>query len=58
MFFILEKALALYIIFFDKEVERLPWARELHVALSDFFRSIEFFAKYIMLLMGVKERAI
>ncbi|HHZ4395062.1 TPA: DUF6896 domain-containing protein, partial [Escherichia coli] len=32
--------------FFDKEVERLPWARELHIALSDFFRSIEFFAKY------------
>lgn len=54
MFFILEKVLALYIIF-DKEVERLPWAGELHIALSHFFSQYRIFAKCIMLLMGVKE---
>ncbi len=33
--------------FFDKKIERLPWARELHMALANFFLNIEFFVKYI-----------
>lgn len=37
MFSISGKIRNMYMIFFDVNFERLPWARELHMALSDFF---------------------
>lgn len=54
MFFILEKVLTLYIIFFDKEVERLPWAGELHKALSHFFSQYRIFCEVHYVINGRK----
>ncbi|MNG70255.1 hypothetical protein D3C73_125650 [compost metagenome] len=40
--------------FFDKEVERLPWARELHVALSGFFSQYRVFCEVHYVINGRK----
>lgn len=40
--------------FFDKEVERLPWARELHMALSDFFSQYRIYCEVHYLISGRK----
>ncbi|OWF75897.1 hypothetical protein B4903_18725 [Yersinia frederiksenii] len=40
--------------FFDKEVERLPWARELHLALSGFFSQYRVFCEVHYVINGRK----
>ncbi|MCL6358776.1 hypothetical protein EXT49_01765 [Pectobacterium polaris] len=40
--------------FFDKEVERLPWARELHMTLSDFFSQYRVFCEVHYVINGRK----
>ncbi|WP_404698683.1 hypothetical protein [Raoultella planticola] len=40
--------------FFDKEVKRLPWAHELHIALSDFFSQYRIFCEVHYVINGRK----
>ncbi|PJX61802.1 hypothetical protein CWM56_27580, partial [Klebsiella sp. E-Nf3] len=40
--------------FFDKEVERLPWAGELHKALSNFFSQYRIFCEVHYVINGRK----
>ncbi|MHC0735320.1 DUF6896 domain-containing protein [Klebsiella pneumoniae] len=40
--------------FFDKEVERLPWAGELHIALSHFFSQYRIFCEVHYVINGRK----
>ncbi|CNL07916.1 Uncharacterised protein [Yersinia mollaretii] len=40
--------------FFDKQVERLPWARELHMALSEFFSQYRVYCEVHYVMNGRK----